>query len=194
MILVGLMIGGKASRFGGVAKGMLPAPDTEEPLAQRLARICREALSDADIVLVGRHPAYEPLGLPTLEDAPAGIGPLGGLAALFVEAENRKCDAIAIAADLPYVTTQLVDKLRCHAKDAAAVAPRPAGLWQPLFARYAPRECLPVLRAALDARSLAARAVLEGLGAQAIELPLAPSEVALLDDWDAPEDMSRARS
>jgi molybdopterin-guanine dinucleotide biosynthesis protein A len=193
MILVGLMVGGRATRFGGVAKGMLPAPDTGEPLALRLARICREALGDADVVLVGSATAYDALALPSLEDCPAGVGPLGGLAALLAEAQTRGSEALAVAADFPYVTASLVARLRNHASLAPAVAPRPGGVWQPLFARYSPGECIPVLRAALDARRFAARAILEGLAARAVELPLDATEAPQLDDWDAPEDMTRTR-
>jgi hypothetical protein len=50
-----------------------------------------------------------------------------------------------------------------------------------------------VLRAALDARRFAARAILEGLAARAVELPLDATEAPQLDDWDAPEDMTRTR-
>ena len=193
MTLVGLMVGGRATRFGGVAKGMLAAPDTGEPLALRLARICREALGDAEVVLVGSTPAYGALALPFLDDSPPGVGPLGGLSALLAEAQRRRSDAIAVAADLPYVTAPLVTKLHSYESDAAAIAPRPGGVWQPLFARYSPGECIPVLRAALDARRFAARAVLEGLGPRATELPLDAAEAAQLDDWDEPGDMTRKR-
>lgn len=193
MTLVGLMVGGRATRFGGIAKGMLAAPDTGEPLALRLARICREALGDATVVLVGSSPAYGALALPFLDDRPPGVGPLGGLGALLAAAQGRRCEAIAVAADLPYVTAPLVAKLRTYEGSAAAVAARPGGIWQPLFARYSPDECIPVLRAALDARRFAARAVLEGLGERALELPLDATEAAQLDDWDEPEDMTRER-
>ncbi len=189
-MLVGIFVGGKASRFGGVAKGMLPAPDTREPLVARLARLCREAV-DADVVLVGRGSAYDALGLSFLEDAPGVAGPLAGLSALLAEAQQRGATAIALAGDLPYVTSDMVAHLASFAPSAPAVAPRQAGVWQPLFARYDPAVCAPLLEAAIAEGGLRARVVLELLGDRAVELPLDPDAAALLADWDRPEDVKR---
>jgi molybdopterin-guanine dinucleotide biosynthesis protein A len=186
--LVGIFVGGKATRFGGVAKGMLPAPDSGEPIVARLARLCRDTV-DADVVLVGRGAAYDGLGLSTLDDAPVGVGPLGGLSALLAEATRRKTSAIALAGDLPYVTSSMVARVAAFAPRAPAVAPRQSGVWQPLFARYDPVTCTPLIGAAIAERSFRARAVLEKLGDRAIELPLDATEAALLKDWDRPEDV-----
>ncbi|HVW29179.1 MAG TPA: NTP transferase domain-containing protein [Polyangiaceae bacterium] len=191
-ILVGILVGGRATRFGGIAKGLLPAPDSGEPLVGRLARLCREAVG-AEVVLVGRAASYEALGLPLLEDEPSGIGPLGGLSSLVSEAMHRGSAAIAVAGDLPYVTSELVARVAAFAPEAAAVAPRPGGTWQPLFARYDPGPCLPVIQAALADGVFKARAVLERLGDRAVELALDSAEASLLVDWDSPEDVSRRR-
>jgi molybdopterin-guanine dinucleotide biosynthesis protein A len=192
-LLVGLLVGGKATRLSGITKGMLRAPDTGEPLAARLARLCHESAPGADVVLLGGSPAYAALGLPSVADDPPGIGPLGALAALLAEAESRGADALAVAADLPFVTTRLVDRIRRYAPDAPAVAPRPHGVWQPLFARYAPAACLPVVRALIRDGRHAARGVLEELGERAVTLPLDDAEECLLDDWDTPDDLQRGR-
>ncbi len=189
-MLAGIFVGGKASRFGGVAKGMLPAPETGEPIVARLARLCREAV-DADVVLVGRGPAYDALGLSFLEDAPGVVGPLSGLSALLAEAQRGDRTAIALAGDLPYVTSEMVARLASFAPSAPAVAPRQAGMWQPLFARYDASLCSTLLDAAIAEGALRARAVLEMLGDRAVELPLDASEAALLADWDRPEDVKR---
>jgi len=191
-LLAGIFVGGKATRFAGMAKGLLPAPDGGQPIAARLARLCRDGLG-ADVVLVGRATSYEGLGLPSLDDLPPGVGPLGGLGALLGEAGRRGCPAIALACDLPYVTTAMVTRLANFALRAAAVAPRPSGIWQPLFARYDPTACLPVLRAAVAERRFQARAILEKLGDDAVPLPLDAVEEPLLFDWDCPEDVTRAR-
>ncbi len=190
-LLVGLLVGGKATRFGGIAKGMLSAPDTGEALATRLARLCREAHPLAEVVLVGRADAYLSLGFDSLEDDPAAAGPLGGLSTLLHEAERRGSLALAIAADLPYVTTDMVARIGLYSASAAAVAPRPSGTWQPLFARYEPGRCFPALTAAIASGRFAARAILEGLGDDAVVLPLTPAEEALLRDWDCPADVTR---
>jgi molybdenum cofactor guanylyltransferase len=183
--LVGIFVGGAGSRMGGIAKGLLRAPDRSERLVDRLARIAAEAISDCEIVLVGRHAAYAGLDLPALGDAPGRTGPSAGLLALLEEAERRERTAIALACDLPAVTRELVERLASHAPGASALAPRSAGIWQPLFARYDPAACLSAARAAA-----APWRVLEAVGAT--ELPLSDAERALLHDWDTPDDLQRS--
>jgi molybdopterin-guanine dinucleotide biosynthesis protein A len=170
--------------MGGSAKGLLTSPDTGESLVSRLARIAREALPGAELVLVGEAEAYRALGLPMLADAPDSSGPIAGLVALLEEAARRKRIAIALACDLPAVPRELVERLATHAPKAAAVAPRMSGVWQPLFARYAPAACLQAARAVRAPWRL-----LEAVGAE--ELPLSGAESALLRDWDTPDDVAR---
>jgi molybdopterin-guanine dinucleotide biosynthesis protein A len=177
--VVGILVGGRGSRMGGIAKGLLAAPDSAEPIAVRLARVAREALPAAEIVLVGAREPYAALGLRGIDDAPDASGPIAGLRALLDASSGT---VIALACDLPRVSAELVGRLAAHAPGAAAVAPRVDSVWQPLFARYdAPRA-----REAAR-RTQAPWRLLESLGA--VELPLAEHERALLDDWDAPEDV-----
>jgi molybdenum cofactor guanylyltransferase len=188
--LVGVFVGGRARRMGGVAKGLLVAPGSEETLVARLVRVGQEALGDPDCVLVGSKTSYAGLGLGMIEDEPAGTGPLGGLCALLQAAVERgNGPVIALACDLPYVTATMIARLASHAPDADAVAPRPNDIWQPLVARYAPEPALAATRAALGSGERALYRVLERLGTRAVELPLMPSEIALLRDWDEPEDV-----
>ena len=51
--LVGIFVGGKGRRMGGVAKGLLTAPGGGETLVARLARIVRDAYDEVDLLLVG---------------------------------------------------------------------------------------------------------------------------------------------
>ncbi|HEX7671541.1 MAG TPA: NTP transferase domain-containing protein [Polyangiaceae bacterium] len=188
-LVVGILVGGRATRMGGAAKGLLAAPDTGEGLVPRLVRICRSSIPEAEIVLAGEAPRYAALGLEAIADDPAGQGPLGALHALLVRAEATNRDVIALACDLPYVTSELVGRLAAYAPDAAAVAPRTEGLWQPLFARYDAPACRSLATDLLSADRRALRGVLERLGDRAVELPLTREEAGLLDDWDAPTDV-----
>jgi molybdopterin-guanine dinucleotide biosynthesis protein A len=171
--------------MGGAAKGLLLARDRPEPLVVRLARIAGETIPDCEIVLVGRNAAYAELAWPVLDDAPGRTGPIAGLISLLRAAEERNCRALALACDFASVTRELLERLVTHAPQAAAVAPRMAGIWEPLFARYAPERCLPAAR---DAR--APWRVLEAVGAA--ELPLSDAEHGLLHDWDTPDDVQRS--
>jgi len=186
--LVGIFVGGEGRRMGGVAKGMLHAPGSDETLVTRLERVAREALGEVDVVLVGRAEAYASVGLPSLADEPPGIGPLGGLVALLSEARRRQAPfALALACDLPFVSPDLVARLASFAPDATALAPRQAGRWMPLCARYgAGAERVARELAGEGQRSL--QPVLERSGTR--ELPLESDEE--LADWDEPGDLAQS--
>lgn len=186
--LVGIFVGGRARRFGGIPKGLLPAGDGE-PIVSRLSRICRDALGDPAIRLVGHAEAYRQLGLEAIADAPAGIGPIGGLSALLKEARCRGCTALALAGDMPRLEAPLIGRLAAHAPEADAVAPRPEGIWQPLFARYEPEPCLEALERVLARQERALFTVLRELGPGAVALPIDARERGLLVDWDSPDDL-----
>lgn len=191
--LVGIFVGGQSRRMGGAPKGLLRAPDSDETLVVRLLGIAREALPGADVVLVGRADAYAALGLPALADSPAGIGPLGGLAALLTHAAARDASqAFAVACDLPFVGAKLLGRLASEAPAAPAAAFRVGGIWQPLFARYEPRATLSATRAALAAGNRSLQSVLSRL--DVVELALDETQSRELADWDTPEDRARCDS
>ncbi len=189
-LVIGVFVGGRAVRFGGVPKGLLLAPDTNEPIVSRLARITRETLPTSEFVLVGDADAYASLGYESIVDDPTGVGPIGALVALLSHAHARGRHAIALAADLPFVSTELVLRVAEHAPGCDAVAPRIDGLWHPLFARYASEPALHAARAVLAEGQRALHRVFAKLGPRAGELPLDPGEAALLRDWDRPEDVA----
>ncbi len=179
-VLAGIFVGGRGTRMGGAAKGLLEAPEGGT-LLDRWARLL--AAAGIDAVLVGRHPAYADAGLEVLEDAPPGIGPLGGLIALLERAAGGP--ALAVACDMPFVSAELVGRLLA-APGAPVLAPRREGLWEPLCARY-DGAVLPVARRRAAAEKYALQGLLADAGAT--ELPLAPHELAQLRDWDTPSDL-----
>lgn len=190
-ILVGIFVGGRATRLGGFPKGLLCAPDTGEPIVRRLARICGEALPGCRVSLVGSSAHYDALGLPAIADEPRGIGPIGGLVALLEHATRDGRDAIALAADLPFVSPELVVRLAEHAPESAAVAPRTDDFWQPLFARYRSPIALESATRVVASGGRALHRVLDDLGPEVAPLPLTPSEAPLLRDWDTADDLLR---
>jgi molybdopterin-guanine dinucleotide biosynthesis protein A len=188
-LLVGLFVGGRGSRFGGIAKGNLRHPSGVR-LIERLASVCRAALPEAPIVLVGERAEYADLGLTTLADEPSGIGPLGGLRALVSFALRKGLDAaIAVACDMPFVTAELVTRLACEDPTATALAPRQDGRFQPLAARYSV-STLTVLDAAIAAGEHSLQGVFARLGDGAYTLVVEGEESLALTDWDRPEDLA----
>lgn len=189
-ILIGIFIGGRSTRMGGIPKGTLREPHGPRTLVERLLQVTRSAVAGSEPVLVGEAAGYEHLELERLRDEPPGIGPLGGLIALLNAGQNRNCaQVLALACDLPFVNEAVLERLVAHAPEAAAVAPHCEGRWQPLCARYSPIRALPAARAAVNAREHALKRVLDRLGADAEPLPLSASEQALLADWDDPNDV-----
>ncbi len=188
MILVGIFVGGQSTRMGGLPKGLLSAPDSAETLVARALRLCADALPESPCVLVGEASAYRDFAQPALADDPPGIGPLGGLRALLLEAKRREAaQVIALSCDLPHFSEELLLRLAAEQCAALALAPRQADRWQPFFARYAREAALEAVEQALAAGDRSLQRVLERLTPS--ELVLNDAERAELRDWDRPEDI-----
>ncbi len=188
-LLVGIFVGGRGSRLGGVAKGLLRAPDGELTLVERLVREVRLAAPSASVVLVGASEPYERLGLTMIADAPAGVGPLGGLLGLLRRAEQQGDEqALALACDLPRLDHSTIRSLLDDAPDEGAIAVEQEGVRNPLVARYHVARALRAAELVLESGRRSLQAVLDVLDATTLALPL-DSRVA--DDWDTPSDVSR---
>lgn len=191
-LLVGIFVGGRGTRMGGVAKGLLKAPSSEATLLQRLRAQLASALPDAEVVLVGAADAYAHVGLSVVNDEPRGVGPLGGLIGLLADAERRGAThVLALACDLPRIGAALLRRLAEEAADKSALVTAQGEIRNPLIARYAVAQALPAARAVLGAGARSLQAVLDGLGGGVATLALSATEAATLDDWDTPEDVQR---
>jgi molybdopterin-guanine dinucleotide biosynthesis protein A len=187
-VVGGIFVGGRASRMGGIAKGLLEAPDGE-PIVVRTKRVLERA--GASSVLVGEHPAYARLGFETVADDSAATGPLAGLLALLAFSGERL--AIAVACDMPLVdegvVRRLVDTMRATA--APVVAPKQAvrgrEVWEPLFAVYDAPRVLPVARAFAARGERKLQLLLDEAGAR--PFALSREEAEALADWDSPADL-----
>ena len=179
--LVGIFVGGRSQRMGGIPKGLLRHPTEPTTLVQRALSLGQRL--PAETVLVGQHEAYANLGIEMLADAPAGVGPIGGLAALVDRASGR--DAIAIACDMPFVPIELVRRL-VATPGGTVVATRRAGQLEPLCALYRPG-VRDALQRSIAQGQLSLRGILASL--EVSELVLSPEQERWLDDWDAPSDV-----
>jgi molybdopterin-guanine dinucleotide biosynthesis protein A len=186
--LIGLFVGGRGTRLGGVDKGNLTFDGSK--LLGRLLATCGEALPSSPVVLVGQAEAYAEHGLRALSDEPAGIGPLGGLRALLRHAEALGANAaLALACDLPHLGAALVRRLATELPEADFVAPRDGTLWHTLVARYG-TGALPAVDETMAAGERALQRVVRRLGGRAVELTVSASERAELRDWDTPADVA----
>lgn len=183
LFVAGIFVGGRASRMGGLAKGLLEAP-SGGPIVVRTRRLVESI--GGECVLVGAHPAYAELGVGVVADDPGAEGPLAGLLALLALAGERV--ALALACDMPFLERPLLERLLHEEAGAPVVAPRRRAadkgreVWEPLFARYDARAVLPVARALAQRGERSLQALLDA--AHARPLPLGPEEEAQLEDWD----------
>jgi molybdopterin-guanine dinucleotide biosynthesis protein A len=178
-VLCGIFVGGRGSRMGNVAKGLLEIEG--EPIVVRTTRLARA--QGFDVVLVGDATPYRALKLPELADDPPGIGPLGGLHALLAASS---VSAIVVACDMPYLRAEDLAELARFAPEADVVAAKrtPDGPWEALFSRWSPRS-RKVVEAAIEGGVRSFQRVLDRLDVRRIELP-----ARSLDDWDEPADLS----
>ncbi len=184
-----IFVGGASSRMGGRPKGLLPvAVASTETIVARLLR-CADELA-LQPVFVGAALPYA-LRCPhvrVVADAPAGVGPLGGLSGVLAAAGAAR--VIAVACDMPYVTSGLLQRLQTSEPAAAVLASKNAdGRWDPLCARYDPPLVTPLLTQALQAGVRSFQGLFATLAPT--ELTLSAEERAQLVDWDTPQDMSR---
>lgn len=191
-LLVGILVGGSGSRMGGVAKGLLKAPNSETTLVERLRAELASALPNAEVVLVGAADAYVDVGLSAVTDEPSGVGPIGGLIGLLADAERRGAThVLALACDLPRIGSTLLQRLAAEETDKAAVVAVQGEIRNPLIARYAVARALQAARDVLGTGKRSLQAVLDRLDDSVATLRLTAAEAATLDDWDTPDDVSQ---
>ena len=184
--LLGIFVGGRGRRMGGVQKVLLPAPDGSPSLLARTLRVAREV--GLEPVLVGAAPLGDAAqGLVQLMDSEPGVGPLAGLAALLAHAGARR--VIAVGGDMPYLSGALLLRLVQEEPAAQVLAPRDAetGKWQPLFARYDAATVSAVLSRVLHAGERSFQGLFRHLTVH--ELRLGEDEASTLRDWDTPDDV-----
>jgi molybdopterin-guanine dinucleotide biosynthesis protein A len=203
-LVMGICVGGRGRRMGGVQKALLLAPDTGESLIARTLRLGREA--GHELVLLGAAELGAAVsGVMQLPDA-ADIGPLAALQSLLAYAGER--DALCMACDMPFVSAGLLRRLAGeesglglglglgldeNEKTAEVVAARDAqtGKWEAMFARYRSAAVAPLLERVLAEGERSFQGLFARLTVR--ELCLSPDERVQLRDWDTPEDMRTQR-
>jgi molybdopterin-guanine dinucleotide biosynthesis protein A len=113
-ISAAILTGGKASRLGGVVKGLL-AGAGDVPLIQRL--INELAIAGVqEVILSANDPQpYARFGRPVVADLHPGAGPLGGIEASLQDLAGRCESVLFLPCDLPNLTAVEMSALvRAH--------------------------------------------------------------------------------
>lgn len=140
-----LVAGGRASRLGGLPKGLLQLDG--EPLAARTLRLFA-SLFPATLVIANAPGPYQALGAAVLPDLVAGKGAPGGVHAALRAATTAWI--FTAACDMPFLAGGPIRLLAARRPGAAAVLVRSGGRLHPLHAFWS-RECLPALERMLAA-------------------------------------------
>ncbi len=160
-----VLAGGRSRRFGSDKRLVEIGGET---LVARAVRKVRAVVDG--VVFVATGPAREHLRgtrrAIVIRDEPPGRGPLGGIAAAL---ERARAGVLVLACDLPDVRTATLARVAATGRACG----RPAAVrtrrgWEPLVS-YWPRATYTEVRAALGAGLSAPHALLERLGAAAVE-------------------------
>jgi molybdenum cofactor guanylyltransferase len=141
-----IFAGGRAARLGGVNKALLDVGG-QSIVARILAAL--DPLVDERVLLVNDADLAELDQVRVVFDPTPHAGVLPALAAGLADAAGQVC--LAVACDMPFVSTALFERLlelQIEA-DADVVIPRTAGFLEPMHAVYRREPVLRAIRAAL---------------------------------------------
>lgn len=171
--------GGRSGRFGSdKARAELGG----RTLVERAVELLRAA-TDAVTVICAPGASYGDLGLPCIEDARPGLGPMSALHTALLDAGEG--EVALMACDLLGADPSWFDLLKSERGDALAAAFRTGELWQPVFAIYDTRLLQEVERR-LDAGMLSMQPLLTEV---ATAVP-SPPDFSRMKSIDTPEDLA----
>jgi molybdopterin-guanine dinucleotide biosynthesis protein A len=188
-IAAAILAGGKASRLGGVAKGLLP-DDGGVPVIRRLMDELAAAGITEVIVAANDAAAYAIFEKPIVADIHPGIGPLGGIEAALGHLASR-CDAVVLLpCDLPNITAcEILKLVHDHqaVPDRVVLAGSPEGR-HPLCA-VVPVGVLPRVVEAITAGQYEVGRLWRSLGARVVQI----DDSRRLVNINTPEDLQQWR-
>jgi len=164
-----VLAGGRSSRFGtdkarAVVAGL--------PLVARVAMRISSRVGRVTVV-ADRPGKFADLGLRTIADPIAGLGPIGGLLGALEDAPRGP--VFVVSCDFVSFEPRWIDRLRAAWRngDTAAAYRTPHG-WEPTFALWSPA-LGPLVREAIERGERALHRLLDRCHARAVPAPV---------DWD----------
>ncbi|HVP66637.1 MAG TPA: molybdenum cofactor guanylyltransferase [Anaeromyxobacteraceae bacterium] len=170
-----LLAGGRASRLGGVAKGLVRTGSSS--IAARSLALFRETFDE--VLLVANDPApYLHLGAPVIADVIPGKGAPGGLHAALSAVGTAW--VFVAACDMPFLDAQAI-RFLWERRAALAVAVEWERGFEGLHAFWS-RLCLPTVERMLQEGDPSLRAIAQAVGAR----------VLTADEWRAVDPAGRS--
>jgi len=162
-----VVAGGKSSRLGQ-DKRLLRLFSSRTLLEETVLRL--STLTDDVVVVVSSQSVdLEGLSAKIVQDPVPGAGPLNALYAGLMAAEHEY--AIAVACDMPFLSTTLLRGLLDLPRDYDALVPRRSdGTLETLHAVYR-KTCLEAIRRRLDAGRFKLAALLDDLTVRFVDEP-----------------------
>ncbi|MHB9037773.1 MAG: molybdenum cofactor guanylyltransferase [Armatimonadota bacterium] len=105
-----VLAGGRASRYGGVAKGLIEISPGTSIIAKMIEVIRGAGLTEIAISANDLEP-YKTFGLPILADLRAGLGPVGGIEAGLSHFREISDAVLFLPCDLPSITKNEISTL-----------------------------------------------------------------------------------
>ena len=117
-----VLAGGKGSRYGGVAKGLLELSPGVCILERTIAEIRSSGIERIAISANDADP-YAAFGLTVIADLRPGLGPIGGIEAGLAHFRGEEYDAVLfLPCDLPGITRQEISTLISEFSESGARA------------------------------------------------------------------------
>ena len=189
MSTAAILAGGRARRFGGRPKLLLPLGDRR--IVDRLLAALG-AVADQVFIVANDRNTYAGLGVPVHSDVLAGAGPLGGVHAALSASPSPR--TLVVAGDMPFLDTTFLAHLLQAGGAVDVAVPRTHDGYQPLCACYR-AACAPLIERRIAAGALRLGAAVDAmrryeLGTDEIE-PFDP-DGTLFFNVNTPADHARA--
>jgi molybdopterin-guanine dinucleotide biosynthesis protein A len=189
-IAAAILAGGKATRLGGIAKGLLPDKGGRSIVARLIEQVT--AAGFAEIVISandGRR--YEHLIRPIITDRHAEIGPLGGIEAVLMELAPRADCVLFLPCDLPNITAaEILSLLQSYAASPGRIVFAHTAEGEHPLCAVVPTTALPAVTAAIASGLLGVGRLWRSLDARPVEI----EDDARLLNINTPQDLGTWRN
>ena len=189
MTLTAVLLAGGESRRMGTDKAAIVFRD--RPLWQRQIELLRDLRPEKIFVSARREPSWVPPGAELLLDEPPSQGPLSGLTKSL--AAMRTTHLLALAVDMPFMTSEQMQVLWSLATVGCGVLPMIGERAEPLAAIYS-KESAPDFVAALAGNDFSLQKLVRELAAAGKTrlFPVSPKDQHLYRSVNEPGDFQGA--